>query len=159
MNESKEQQLVGTYVELYLVGGHILSGEIKLVDKGKICIENNKRVFLIYRDKISGIWVNASLEKVSEPIEQITSEEYNQGIELEEEITFPENDIGIGNDTGLSLPSDILIPGFLDEDDNLSMVFSGDNKSSGNLNIVLIEDDKSNSSTASQNRKSSKTNP
>jgi sRNA-binding regulator protein Hfq len=51
--------LLGKHVALYLEGGWELSGEISLVKEDRILIKNKEDVFLVFRDKVSAMHINA----------------------------------------------------------------------------------------------------
>ena len=56
---SNNEILLGKHVVLYLEGGWELSGEISLVKEDRILIKNKEDIFLVFRDKVSAMHINA----------------------------------------------------------------------------------------------------
>tara|TARA_B100000131_G_scaffold291215_1_gene304603 strand:+ start:1962 stop:2384 length:423 start_codon:yes stop_codon:yes gene_type:complete len=63
---NNKDKLVGQYVTAYLDGGWELSGEIKIVKDDRIFIESNKKMYLVFMNKVSAIWLNSKDASIGE---------------------------------------------------------------------------------------------
>jgi len=100
---SNNEKLIGQYVTVYLSGGWELSGEIRVVKEDKFFIDNDKKTYLVLRDKISAICVNASKE------DSATSASHPAALvpKKDSDIYSPDGK-SVGNDMGMSIPFDML---------------------------------------------------
>ena len=62
----KKDSLVGQTVALFLDGGWKLSGEIKKSDEDRLFLESNSELYMVFREKISAVLMNADLSKDSD---------------------------------------------------------------------------------------------
>jgi len=70
-----KNNLIGQSVVVYLDGGWKISGEVKKSDDDKIFIEHKEEFFMVYKNKISVVLLNAENRKLSdnEPVSHSAS--------------------------------------------------------------------------------------
>tara|TARA_R110002020_G_scaffold50716_9_gene143384 strand:+ start:108404 stop:108838 length:435 start_codon:yes stop_codon:yes gene_type:complete len=100
---SNNEKLIGQYVTVYLSGGWELSGEIRIVKEDKFFIDNDEKTYLVLRDKISAICVNASKRDSSVP-----SNHPAALVPKKDADAYSPDGKSVGNDMGMSIPFDML---------------------------------------------------
>jgi hypothetical protein len=115
------ESIIGQYVSIYLEGGWMVSGEVSLAKEDRLFLNNDDDIFMVSRDKISAIHLNAKKAPVK------------GGVSSEKE-SPPLRD-GLGGtmeSSGTFLPIDMLTKEAQDEarSDDFSVFFGGDGKKS-----------------------------
>ena len=97
---SSKDSLVGQDVALYLDGGWSISGKIARADEGRVLIEKDGLIYMVYRSKISAICLNHKEDGVANMSKPRNSEGQPEG--------YSESYRNDPDYTGLSLPPGLL---------------------------------------------------
>jgi sRNA-binding regulator protein Hfq len=129
---NKNIELIGRWATLYLDGGWEMNGRIMEADDNRFILDFHGKFFMVYKDKISAILMNAdetpkpsdlpqpravsaSDEKESEhSLDHLLSGGYDiaervRAAVIESDREFEKNEIGSANQYGSILPADMLI--------------------------------------------------
>jgi|7_EtaG_2_1085326.scaffolds.fasta_scaffold10980_5 sRNA-binding regulator protein Hfq len=114
--------LIGQEVILYLDGGHQLLGKVEKADEDRIFIKRNKEYFMVYKNKISAVLLNAedrALKNSAPSAARISGERTS-------DLPIAPSRVDGGSEFGISIPLDMLTEEAQIEhnSDNFSVYFS-----------------------------------
>jgi len=118
VNMSDEEIFIGKTVSLFLVGGWTVSGKVALLDYDKFIIEQDGGLYMVFRDKISGLFISEEARAVDNgQVKEKESDHYpGRGFEYTSNPTsgestsselFPMNKISY-DESSLSIPRNLL---------------------------------------------------
>ncbi len=108
------ESLVGQKITAYMDGGWKLGGNITSMSGNMIVVTNNKKEYVLFKDKISFMRIG------------VLESDLNKEVGYKEE----KKDYGQYNEMPFSLPSNLLNSDYSDEDHDLSVNFGSSNNGS-----------------------------
>jgi sRNA-binding regulator protein Hfq len=124
---SNKENFIGKTVSLFLVGGWTVSGKVASLDDDKFIIEQDGGLYMVFRDKISGLFISEEARAVDNgQVKEKESDHYpGKGLEYTPNPTsrestsselFPMNKISY-DESSLSIPRNLLNDDIGDVDD------------------------------------------
>lgn len=115
------ESLINQYITAYMDGGWKLSGKITSMSGNMIVVNNNKKEYVVFKDKVSFMQIGVAER------ENVEAERYE---EKESASSVEENGYQHYGDMPFSLPSSLLNSDYSDDENDFSVNFGSSNNGS-----------------------------